>query len=125
MNNPSDEEGVPINVRFQFQNTEGEKALSDKFTVYLNIINNKFEDFQEARVNIINNCNFRELEERCYYSMYDENKKLLMKTGEDLSRFIKVPKNPKDKKAKEIEPKDLIMINCKSLAEDIIDTTRY
>ena len=121
MNNPSDEEGVPINVRFQFQNTEGEKALSDKFTVYLNIINNKFEDFQEARVNIINNCNFRELEERCYYSMYDENKKLLMKTGEDLSRFIKVPKNPKDKKAKEIEPKDLIMINCKSLAEDICD----
>jgi hypothetical protein len=44
-----------------------------------------------------------------------------MKTGEDLSRFIKVPKNPKDKKAKEIEPKDLIMINCKSLAEDICD----
>ena len=121
MNNPSDEEGVPINVRFQFQNTEGETTLSDKYTVYLNIINNKFEDFQEARVNIINSCNFRELEERCYYSMYDENKKLLMKAGEDLTRFIKVPKNPKDKKAKEIEPKDLIMINCKSLAEDICD----
>ena len=121
MNNPSDEEGVPINVRFQFQNTEGETALSDKFTVYLNIIKNTFEDFQEARVNIINSCNFRELEERCYYSMYDEEKKLLMKAGEDLTRFIKVPKNPKDKNAKEIEPKDLIMVNCKSLAEDVCD----
>ena len=121
MQDPSDLEGTPINVRFQYQNADDEQVLSDRFTVYLSIINKKFEDFEEARVNIINSCDFRTPEERCYYSMYDENKKLLMKKNDDLSSYIKVPKNPKDKKAVEVEPRDLIMINCKTFAEHICD----
>ena len=121
MNDDSNSDGIPINVRFQYQNANDEQVLSDKFTVYLNIINKRFEDFEEARVNIINSCDFRTAEERCYYSMYDENKKLLMKISDDLSSYIKVPKNPKDKKEVEIEPRDLIMINCKAYAEQICD----
>ena len=119
MKNSSNSEELPINIRFQYKNADDEEVLSDKFTVNLSIIDNKFEDFEEARVNIINSCDFRTPEERCYYSMYDEKKKLLMKSNDDLSSYIKVPKNSKDKNVAEIEPRDLIMINCKTYAEYI------
>ena len=74
MKNSSNSEELPINIRFQYKNADDEEVLSDKFTVNLSIIDNKFEDFEEARVNIINSCDFRTPEERCYYSMYDEKK---------------------------------------------------
>ena len=48
MKNSSNSEELPINIRFQYKNADDEEVLSDKFTVNLSIIDNKFEDFEEA-----------------------------------------------------------------------------
>ena len=124
MKNSSDEEGVPINVRFEYLNTNEELVLSDRYTVNLNVIKNKFEDFEEARITIINKCDFRTLEERFNYFMFDKEKLSFIKKDQDISCYLALPPNPKDKKNKKEkipEPKDLIMINCNYFAEHICD----
>ena len=50
MKNPSNEGGVPINVRFEYINAEEEQVLSEKYTVYLSVENNKFEDIEETEI---------------------------------------------------------------------------
>ena len=47
MKNPSNEEGIPINVRFEYLNKDEELVLSDRYTVKLIVDNNKFEDIEE------------------------------------------------------------------------------
>ena len=124
MKNPSNEEGVPINVRFEYLNKDEELVLSDRYTVKLIVDNNKFEDIEEARITIINKCNFRTFEERFNYYMFDKNKLSFLKKDDDISCYIALPPNPKNKKnkkEKKVEPKDLIMINCNYFAEHICD----
>ena len=124
MKNPSNEEGVPINVRFEYINAEEEQVLSEKYTVYLSVENNKFEDIEETRITIINKCDFRTAEERFNYYMFDKTKKMFLKKNDDISPYIVHPPDPKDKKGKKEkkeEPKDLIMVNYKNFAEQICD----
>ena len=123
MKNPSNEGGVPINVRFEYINADEELVLSEKNTVNLSVENNRFEDIEETRITIINNCDFRTLEERFNYYMFDKDKKMFLKKNDDISPYIYHPPNPKDKKVKKekIEPKDLIMVNYKNFAEQICD----
>ena len=71
-----DDREVPINIRFEYQNEKEELVLSERFRVIVSVEKNKFEDFEEARIQIIKNCEFKSLEERFNYYMFDESKKL-------------------------------------------------
>jgi len=83
---------------------------------------NKFEDFDEARINIINSCDFRTPEERCYYYMFNKSRKTFIKKEDNISIYINNETNIKDKKDKnEKEANELIMVNCKNFAEQICD----
>ena len=123
MQNPSDEGGVPITVRFEFFNANEELDLSPPYKVNLSVMNNHFEDFDEARITIINSCDFRTAEERCFYYMFNKTRKTFIKKEDDISEYIPDKKVAvKDKKEKSIkEAKELIMVNCKNFAEQICD----
>ena len=122
MSKPSEEGGVPITVRFEFMNANEELDLSPPYKVYLSVEKNKFEDFDEARINIINSCDFRTPEERCYYYMFNKSRKTFIKKEDNISIYINNETNIKDKKDKnEKEANELIMVNCKNFAEQICD----
>ena len=88
MSKPSEEGGVPITVRFEFMNANEELDLSPPYKVYLSVEKNKFEDFDEARINIINSCDFRTPEERCYYYMFNKSRKTFIKKEDNISIYI-------------------------------------
>ena len=71
-----DERGVSIYVRFEYQNEKNELILSERFRVKLSVENNRFEDFEEARIKIIRECDFKSLEERFNYYMFDRSRRL-------------------------------------------------
>ena len=117
-----DERGVSIYVRFEYQNEKNELILSERFRVKLSVENNRFEDFEEARIKIIRECDFKSLEERFNYYMFDRSRRLFLKSSSDISPYIEVINSSNKKKKKKEESKDLIMINIKNFANKICET---
>jgi hypothetical protein len=104
MNN-EDEEGFPIKIQFEFLNANEEMELSQEYTVKILSQKNQSDDFETNRIKIINNCDFRTIEERFYYYMFDRTKKIFLTKDTDLTPFIKSNK--------------IIMENCKTFAEQL------
>ena len=113
-------EELPINVRFEYINVDGELTLSERFTVNLRVLNNRFEDLEVARITIINNCNFKTLEERFYYYIFDKTKYLFFNKNSDISPYLPIKEEKKGKKDKK-EPQDLIMVNYKIFVKQICE----
>lgn len=113
-------EELPINVRFEYINVDGELTLSERFTVNLRVLNNRFEDLEVARITIINNCNFKTLEERFYYYIFDKKKYLFFNKNSDISPYLPIKEEKKGKKDKK-EPQDLIMVNYKIFVKQICE----
>ena len=66
-----DEEGIPIQIQFEFLNANEEMELSKPYDVTYQ----PQEEFDVNRLNMINQCDFRTQEERIYYFMFDRTKK--------------------------------------------------
>ena len=113
-------EELPINVRFEYINEDGELTLSERFTVNLRVLNNRFEDLEVARITIINNCNFKTLEERFYYYIFDKKKYLFFNKNSDISPYLPIKEDKKDEVDKK-EPQDLIMVNYKIFVKQICE----
>ena len=109
MEDTTDEE-VPIKVQFEYLNANEELELSQEFTVKILSQKKQSEDFETNRVNIINSCDFRTQEERIYYYMFDKNKNIFLNENTDLTPYIKSNK--------------IIMVNCKTLSEQICEKLR-
>ena len=109
MEDTTDEE-VPIKVQFEYLNANEETELSQEFTVKILSKKQQSEDFETNRVKIINSCDFRSLEERIYYYMFDKNKNIFLNENTDITPYIKSNK--------------IIMVNCKTLSEQICEKLR-
>ena len=105
-----DDEGFPIKIQFEFLNANEEMELSQEYTVKILSQKNQSDDFETNRIKIINNCDFRTIEERFYYYMFDRTKKIFLTKDTDLTPFIKSNK--------------IIMENCKTFAEQICEKLR-
>ena len=88
-------EELPINVRFEYINVDGELTLSERFTVNLRVLNNRFEDLEVARITIINNCNFKTSEERFNYYIFDKNRKMFFDKNSDISPYLPIKEGKK------------------------------
>ena len=69
MQDTSEEEGIPIQIQFEFLNANEEMELSQVYTVKIQ----PTDDFETNRITMINSCDFRTQEERIYYYMFDKN----------------------------------------------------
>ena len=106
MDTTSDEEGVPIQIQFEFLNANEEFELSKEYTVKYQ----PQEEFELNRINILNSCDFRTQEERIYYYMFDKNKKIFLSEKDALSNIK--------------QNKVIIMENCKTFSEHICEKLR-
>ena len=73
-----EDEGFPIKIQFEFLNANEEMELSKEYTVKILSQKNQSDDFETNRIKIINNCDFRTIEERFYYYMFDRTKKIFL-----------------------------------------------
>ena len=109
----------PITVRFQYYDNNMEEKYSEPYIIKINLSEDKnntyrLEDIDEARIEIITNCNFRTIEERLYYYMFNKDRNRFFKQDDDISPYISI-------KNKNIKPKELIMINCTTFARKICE----
>ena len=107
MQDTSNEEGIPIQIQFEFLNANEEMELSKEYSV----IYQPQEDFETNRVYILNGCDFRTQEERIYYYMFDKNKKIFLPNAKDVLNYYK-------------QNKVIIMENCKTFSEQICEKLR-
>ena len=114
------EEEVPINVRFEYLNEDGEISLSERFVVILSIKNKKVKDLELARTTIIKNCNFKTSEERFFYYIFDKNTNTFLNKNTDMSPYLPIKEGKKGKKDKK-EAQDLIMVNYKIFTKQICE----
>ncbi len=109
----------PTTVRFQYYDNNMEEKYSEPYIIKINLSEDKnnsyrLEDIEEARIEIITNCNFRTIEERLYYYMFNKDRDIFFKQDDDISPYISI-------KNKNIKPKELIMINCTTFARKICE----
>ena len=109
----------PITVRFQYYDNNMEEKYSEPYIIKINLSEDKnntyrLEDIDEARIEILTNCNFRTIEERLYYYMFNKDRNRFFKQDDDISPYISI-------KNKNIKPKELIMINCTTFARKICE----
>ena len=107
MQDTSDEEGIPIQIQFEFLNANEEMELSQEYTVKIQ----PNDDFETNRITMINNCDFRTQEERIYYYMFDKNRKIFLPNNTNLVNYCKTNKV-------------IIMENCKTFSEQICEKLR-
>ena len=107
MEDISNEEGISIQIQFEYLNANEEMELSKPY-------NAKFqpqEDFDVNRLNIINSCDFRTQEERIYYFMFNRNTKVFFHNNQDILNYYKLNKV-------------IIMENCKTFCEQMCEKLR-
>ena len=107
MEDISNEEGISIQIQFEYLNANEEMELSNPYNV-------KFqpqEDFDVNRLNIINSCDFRTQEERIYYFMFNRNTKVFFHNNQDILNYYKLNKV-------------IIMENCKTFCEQMCEKLR-
>ena len=63
MEHTSGEEGIPIQIQFEYLNANEEMELSKEYTVRYQ----PQEEFEPNRIKMLNSCDFRTAEERIYY----------------------------------------------------------
>ena len=80
---------------------------------------NHFENFEEARLTIIKDCNFKTSEERLYYFMFDKRRKIFLEKKDEINSYMPITKGKNYKKNHEQE--DLIMVNVKLFSKQICD----
>ena len=102
-----DEEGIPIQIQFEFLNANEEMELSKPYDVTYQ----PQEEFDVNRLNMINQCDFRTQEERIYYFMFDRTKKIFLRNNQEIASYYKLNKV-------------IIMENCKTFCEQIIEKLR-
>jgi hypothetical protein len=107
MQDTSDEEGIPIQIQFEFLNANEEMELSQVYTVRIQ----PTDDFETNRITMINSCDFRTQEERIYYYMFDKNKKMFLSNNTNFVNHCKTNKV-------------IIMENCKTFSEQICEKLR-
>ena len=107
MQDTPDEEGIPIQIQFEFLNANEEMELSQIYTVKIQ----PTDDFEANRFTMINSCDFRTQEERIYYYMFDKVKKIFLPNNTNLLNLCK-------------NNKVIIMENCKTFSEQICEKLR-
>ena len=102
------EEHVPMKVKYEFFNEKGEQKFSQDFEVELSLDQ---ENFDENSINIINNCEFKEKEDRMYYNMFDLEKDIFITKAKQLEEIRK-------------NKKTIVMRNCTTFSKQIIEQLR-
>ena len=107
MEDTSEEEGIPVQIQFEYLNANEEMELSQEYTVKIL----PKDEFEPNRIRMINSCDFRTQEERIYYYMFDRIKKIFLPNNTDLANYCK-------------NNKVIIMENCKTFSEQICEKLR-
>ena len=105
-----EDENVIMKVKYEYLNQKKEKAYSKEFKVSVNLGGE--DSFQENIANIAKTCTeFKTLEERLYYHMFDLEKEIFITKNEELKRFIS-------------NKQTVVMKNFSSFAKQIIEQLR-
>ena len=105
-----EDENAIMKVKYEYLNGKGEKVYSNEFKVSVNLGGEEY--FQENLTNIAKTCSeFKTLEERLYYHMFDPEKEEFITKTEDLKKYI-------------VNKKTVVMKNFSTFAKQIIEQLR-